>query len=454
LSSVDAVELDLRDARDRVTTATEWETAVGRATSGLDQLDGVPNVDTKTNEVREALKKAYSKHDTNPLTQIWVAIRRGGAVRPRVPAVPNLTNSAALAESVRTGVRPFTDAVYDHPVVRQIDRTARGRRSRLTSLEAGDLSEAAIDLIQNSGVDALVERQWLALAAALSDVSDALVEASAAKLAYLKSRVASGTSSGKDVNAVFEHLRTELGDAAPRVESKLSELQARLLQVVNDQEPLDLIEAGLNALENIGPVKETVARVAAAVRQAEADARDQVKDVAAGIGAWYDDRMEAASGWYRKRSRVVGFLLALLVVVGFNVDAIDIPLELWHDETARAAVVALAETSELGTAGCTDAEGKVDSACVQANVERLIDTGLPLGWVGPGRCDKGCSWFGEKLAHAAGASDGFWDGVLRLIGWALAAAALTMGASFWFDILRRATGIKSTLKGKTKEAST
>lgn len=455
MSTIDVAEQDLRDERDRVTTADQWTAVVDRVTTGLaDQLEGLDQAAASITSVNEGLKKAYSKHDTNPLKQAWLAIRRGGSVRPRVPAVPNLTNVASLAESVRSGVRSFTDAVYDHPVVRQIDRTGRGRRSRLTSLDAGDLSEAAISLIQNSGVEALIEGQRRALAAALSEVPEAPVETSNATIAALSSRVASGTSSRRDIDAVFSRLRAELGGAAARVETQVSELRARLLHVLDDQDPLDLIETGLDALENIGPVRETVASVAVAVRHAETEARDQVRDVAAGIGAWYDEQMEAASGWYRKRSRVVGFLLALVVVIGFNVDAINIPRELWHNETAREAVVALADSSGLGTAGCTTEEGEVDPACVEANVERLIDTGLPLGWVGSGTCGGECSWFGERLAHSAGASDGFWDGVLWLLGWALAAAALTMGASFWFDIFRRITGIKSTLKGTTTADST
>jgi hypothetical protein len=53
-----------------------------------------------------------------------------------------------------------------------------------------------------------------------------------------------------------------------------------------------------------------------------------------------------------------------------------------------------------------------------------------------------------------GVDGGAGAGLLKLLGWGLAAAAVTMGASFWFDILRRMTGIKSTLKGKTEEAST
>jgi hypothetical protein len=178
---------------------------------------------------------------------------------------------------------------------------------------------------------------------------------------------------------------------------------------------------------------------------------DQLSAVSANIGSWYDARMASLTVWYRKRSRFVGFVLAFLVVLGFNVDAVDLPRELWQNEAIRSALVAVAETSELDLAACTDKSTTEDvTECVEdveAVVDELIETGLPVGWVAANDCNGRCDNPLETLWFSSGA-DGNWllSGLLKLAGWMLAAAALSMGASFWFDVMRRAMGIKAATK--------
>jgi hypothetical protein len=344
-----------------------------------------------------------------------------------------------------------------------VDKTVAGTKSQLTWLESGDFSGAALDVIQAAGVDRVIEDCWSAGVDAIADA----VEVESADIATelrailngLEGRIVAGTANANLVTAALSPLRTNLLAAAASVEIQeivsdaFEGIQTRLLMI----EPLDLIEHGLEALENIGPVRETVARAAAAARSAETAAVDQLSAVSANIGSWYDARMASLTVWYRKRSRFVGFLLAFLVVLGFNVDAVNLPRELWQNEAIRSALVAVAETSELNLAKCVDESTDKDvTECVEdveGVVDELIETGLPVGWVAANDCNGKCDNPLETLWFSSGADDTWLlSGLLKLAGWMLAAAALSMGASFWFDVMRRAMGIKAATKSDDEDS--
>jgi hypothetical protein len=457
-SSVNASERSLRTSRDELTTPEGWSAAVDTEMSALGAaLISSDGLQGPLTQARTLLKEAYREPTRMSTITDMLFPSNSTQGRPRSPVVPTIGNVTVIAESVHNGIRSFTDAVYDHPLIRQVDKTVAGTKSQLTWLESGDFSGAALDLIQAAGVERVMTDRW---AEAVKDIAEAIgreeAEISAELVSALKQvedRIVAGTVTTGAIETALVQLKTQLLTEADsdthrkRVGRKLEALQLSLLEI----EPLDLIEQGLEALENIGPVRDTVARAAAAARSAETAAVDQLSAVSANIGSWYDARMASLTVWYRKRSRFVGFVLAFLVVLGFNVDAVDLPRELWQNEAIRSALVAVAETSELDLAACTDKSTTEDvTECVEdveAVVDELIETGLPVGWVAANDCNGRCDNPLETLWFSSGA-DGNWllSGLLKLAGWMLAAAALSMGASFWFDVMRRAMGIKAATK--------
>ena len=69
--------------------------------------------------------------------------------------------------------------------------------------------------------------------------------------------------------------------------------------------------------------------------------------------------------------------------------------------------------------------------------------GLPIGWDFGTECEEGCAGWGAKLSFASGTGGRGLGGLFaKLLGWVLAGAALAMGASFWYDVLTRATAVK------------
>ena len=144
-------------------------------------------------------------------------------------------------------------------------------------------------------------------------------------------------------------------------------------------------------------------------------AGDDVLAARTAVETWYADHMQAVSVWYRRQTRYFLFCAGLVLAVVGNLDAVGLTRTLYRDKAVREAVVAEARTIEAST--CSAKETATDKVtCLRNDLGGAV--GLPVGWGG--------------LDRTAGA----W--VLRLFGWVLVAGAVTLGAPFWFDLLRRA----------------
>ena len=144
------------------------------------------------------------------------------------------------------------------------------------------------------------------------------------------------------------------------------------------------------------------------------------------VEQWYDDAMERVSGWYRRRVQLWLWVFSILVAFLINADSLQIGNTLWTQPATRAQVVKVAEqAAQQGENG-------------KKATERLKDleaTGLPLGW----HFGKGSSKDPRRippLFHLA-----FF---VKLLGLAITAVALTLGAPFWFDFLSRIARIRAS----------
>jgi hypothetical protein len=166
-----------------------------------------------------------------------------------------------------------------------------------------------------------------------------------------------------------------------------------------------------------------------------AEAQGDIKQFRIAIEGWFDSGMERVSDWYKKRSRKAMFAYGLLVAGLFNVSAVVITADLYQDEIIRETVVGLAEQNLAeASADATGAEC-ADRACIEANINDLIETRVPVLWR---QCPIGneetrlCGF--ESPARTAAS----------LIGWIVTAAALSMGAAFWFSLLKKAFEVRKT----------
>jgi hypothetical protein len=167
------------------------------------------------------------------------------------------------------------------------------------------------------------------------------------------------------------------------------------------------------------------------------EAQDDIKEFRLGIEGWFDSSMERVSDWYKKRSRKAMFAYGLLVAGLFNVSAVVITADLYEDQILRETVVSLAERSVAASVIDANGDGSdtgaqldcSDRACIEEQVTALVETRLPVLW-------RSCPVEGNSERPCGFESGG--RVVASLVGWVITAAALAMGASFWFSILRKA----------------
>jgi len=133
--------------------------------------------------------------------------------------------------------------------------------------------------------------------------------------------------------------------------------------------------------------------------------------------AGFDDLMDRMTGWYKRRVQWTVLVLALLGCVALNVDVLALGDRFLEDEVVKQAVVGQAQ------------DGPGSPAAAAAEVAALPELGIPFGWGEHNRPDGSLGWLG------------------KLAAWLVTAISIPMGASFWFDVLskasrQRATGIR------------
>jgi hypothetical protein len=218
-----------------------------------------------------------------------------------------------------------------------------------------------------------------------------------------------------------------------------------LLAEGTEGELMNRVREGVERLEQISPTLH---------RQLKAMVDQQAADVAAfrqAIERWFDDYMAALSARYRRHTRWVAFVLGTAIAIFFNINAIAAADELWENAALRDAAVAAAtgqvDRNLAGGGACAEEEPADVLACIEDETSKLVDTGFPFGW----KCPEGCDSVGAMVANAwsqAGAGRG-WDVLARIAGWLAAGAAFSMGATFWFDTLKRLTGLRTRLTGSS-----
>jgi hypothetical protein len=177
-------------------------------------------------------------------------------------------------------------------------------------------------------------------------------------------------------------------------------------------------------------------------------AQGDMDKAVANLAAWYDSGMDRVSGAYKRATQKVLFFIGLFVALALNVNPLTVADYLYHDDSARAAVVARAEAAAKDP---SYADGSMKYTAARAELDSLR---LPIGWGGGAHF--WIPWSKQDTTAAAKGTPSIarpnpWDGFFSpLIGWIITAMAATLGAPFWFDILNKVMVVRSTVKPHEK----
>lgn len=223
------------------------------------------------------------------------------------------------------------------------------------------------------------------------------------------------------------HGKTSIADIPP------SRFSVALLEIASERGGVDALLAELKRLDS--PLYRPLAGM-------WAKAGVDLETFRKGVEDWFNGEMERLTILYRRYVRVAVGVLSLLVTLLFSMDSLEYGKTLLHDSAYRSAIAAFAESGEEALAPIKDqcAPEQDTYACVTEVLSTpafvKIFTHAPVSAEIPTTGTPVWKWSGgdwwDRLK-----SPSHWPGFL------LTLVALLFGASFWWDMLRRVTGLKS-----------
>ncbi len=143
------------------------------------------------------------------------------------------------------------------------------------------------------------------------------------------------------------------------------------------------------------------------------DGEDAVNVLKEKLAGWFDEGMSRVAGWYKRKAKLIIFLIAASITLLTDASSIHMAEELWRNDALRTQISAQAQiAAQVG-----------ETAIIEAGrLERL--EAFPIGWSGlPG------GWVG-------------W--IMAVLGWLITIAAISLGAPFWFDLLGKVANLRGS----------
>jgi hypothetical protein len=168
--------------------------------------------------------------------------------------------------------------------------------------------------------------------------------------------------------------------------------------------------------------------------------------------------MEHATGWYKRYTQYAVLLFAFVIAVGFNANTFSVVDKLAVDADASAAVVKQAtdfvnsnrmmlydsvflKSPNLDSVEREKIFARIESlqattdTLLKKDLSSLSENGLGIGWSSSGffrlppeaRAKKEVGW-AREIGMVF---------VQNILGWLVTMLAISLGAPFWFDLLKR-----------------
>jgi hypothetical protein len=297
--------------------------------------------------------------------------------------------------------------------------------SGVVGLRANTLAAALTQLIDNKALKSLFDNHGLIDGAKVAASGGTQAPASGAAL---KDAVHPKDSAAPDKPApssLWQRLKRNDG---PSYLSGRSVALALISSVdPNNQQPtFDEVEDAVKALPDSN------IRDAMLASLLEADQKiDKLRD---SLATWYDGAMDRLSGAYKRDLKYISLAVGFIIAAIFNADSLSVGTKLWQDRSLSQMIAQSAPG--LMTAQCSGDKCKAAPAQAGAPATPNLDSvvtnfktvqdnlrGFPIGW-------SGLVWPATAWAWLAFV-------FIKAFGLALTAAALMMGAPFWFDVLQK-----------------
>lgn len=166
------------------------------------------------------------------------------------------------------------------------------------------------------------------------------------------------------------------------------------------------------------------------------------------IDVWFDLAKKAYQDLYERRMKVWSFALSVIIVLSVDANLFKIYSEFTVNTPLREAAVAWAEKSAQTESDQTTSPS--DSGAIRANDAQRValirveidsiktilgsDAFQVLGWK-------------PRPYKAIGSEGWFWNWLMGVLGLMGMSFLVSLGAPFWYDLLKTITGVKDRLRG-------
>lgn len=155
------------------------------------------------------------------------------------------------------------------------------------------------------------------------------------------------------------------------------------------------------------------------------------------IEKWFNDTMDRASGWYKRRTQASLLVIGVTLAFACNLNTITVVRWLWQGDVARQAAISAAAESvkknpptlekldEKKTNWLASVPDGAAAAEIVSVDQQIATLNYPVGWYAVSRRNISPFWF---LTYVGGAT--------------ITGLAISMGSSFWFDAVQSLLNIR------------
>jgi hypothetical protein len=372
---------------------------------------------------------------------------------------------------------PLIANLYEHPI-------KSGQKGRLPSyIPASKFGATLFSLVVQAGTDnspvrAMTGQINQQLASIQSPEQQKLAKADwNAILQTAKNLAASGLGAAAldSLKLQVQVFSEKYPEAKPSLDALVPQLDTYYGQFVQEQRSamesgadiglaMRQFRLGLLGLQKTNPRLSN--SVTAIIKQADGYAlsADQVVATARlNLETWFNDAMDRLSGTYKRKARLISFLIGVVLALLLNIDSINVATSLWREPTLRQAILAQAQSyvPPTGSQGSTTTAGPLQN--IPALETQLQALNIPFGWTfAPfNTAGRQCSLLPLNASQVWGIpSQGSqassvclrfsnlppdmitW--LVKILGLLMTGLAAAQGAPFWFDILMKLVNVRGT----------
>ncbi|NOY98677.1 MAG: hypothetical protein GXP40_05670 [Chloroflexi bacterium] len=366
----------------------------------------------------------------------------------------------------------LAEEFYEHPLIQGLTKKPGAKPSYIPARE---FALALFDIVMTAGTEQSAIQQTLALvrekdvAKMLPGIKNFLKRIQAKKALDDLMEQVEGLVASETAGSVMEQLQPqmqalseqypELQNAIEKIPVLVKEYQTAvkaLPQVDLTEVTPEQIQKGIAAIGKINPdLVRTLNSLFMGVEQYVTEKEQALALARTNVENWFNNSMDRLSGWYKRRSNLIAFVIGLVLAATLNVNSITIAQTLWVDPTMRAALISKAE----GIQPPTQTEGAAPEDAIREFSKQFEGITLPMGWTAIEMpAETACAllpqtdtaiqglFIAETCYRPISADDpasGNWLFVW-FIGILISATAVSQGAPFWFDILMKLINVRNT----------